>query len=72
MNNNQKALIIVDGLLTSISALFELAAAAKEYSALVNRAIAEGRDISDDELNLLAAQNDAAVADLLKKLEGTN
>ena len=66
MSNTLTAIGVINGLLSlSINALL----ATQQYQALVEAARREGREISDDELAMLRAENQTLTDSVLAKLE---
>ena len=66
MSNTQTAIEAINGLLAlSINAL----QATQQYQALIEKSRREGREISDQELAVLRAENQALTDSVLAKLE---
>lgn len=61
MSNVTAALQVINGAISVIDAALMLAGNAQKYRAVVARAIAEGRDLTDAELAELRADAQAAV-----------
>ena len=66
MSNTQTAIETINGLLAlTINALL----ATQQYQALIETARREGREISDEELAALRAENQALTESVLSKIE---
>lgn len=61
MSNAADALLVITRLLSALEAAMAVAGNAQRFRALVSQAVAEGRDLTDAELNELRADAQAAI-----------